>query len=146
MSSRGWRSLAAPGAGVVAAVLALTACSLGTEVGDKPETARVRVEGTSPHPLTLVISTDFYEQFDPLTGVTTPVYNTADTEEITLPFDRTFDLDGTGSVYVELRNALVPAADVRLRVDLDGGQKYDQEATLSDNGALVYYYIYQFFR
>ncbi|MDP2958170.1 MAG: hypothetical protein Q8N53_17210 [Longimicrobiales bacterium] len=112
---------------------------------DKAGSARVRVEGTSPHALTLIIATDFHEQFNPLTNETTAIPNRADTTLITLPYDRTVDLKNFGSVYVELRNYKVPVASVRMRVDLDNGEEYDQEATLSDNAALIYYYLFSDF-
>ncbi len=124
-----------------AALVALAACSLGTDAPDKPTSARVRVEGTTPHPLLLVTATDFYEQIDPSSGATTAVANRADTTEIALPFESTIDLTATGSVYVELRNLLEPVASVRLRVELDNGKGYDRSATLSDDAALIYYYV-----
>jgi hypothetical protein len=43
---------------------------------------------------------------------------------------------------VELRNFEVAAATVHLRVELDNGEGDDRTATLSDNAALVYYFIY----
>ena len=68
--------------------------------------------------------------------------NRADTLHPALPFDQTFDLGTGGSVYVKLNNPVVATATVRLRVDLNEGQSYDQAATLSDQAALVYYFIF----
>jgi hypothetical protein len=59
--------------------------------------------------------------------------------------DRTISLGTTGSIYVELRNDLVPTASVRMRVELDNGQRYDRSAALSDRAALVYYWIWRDF-
>ncbi|MBM4372799.1 MAG: hypothetical protein FJ098_14190 [Deltaproteobacteria bacterium] len=100
------------------------------------------MEGTSPHQLTLITTKELYEQYNPLTGEVNPVPVDADTALITLPFDRTLDIASTGSVYVELRNYQVATASVRLRVELDNGQGDDRTATLSDNAALVYYYLF----
>ena len=138
------RSSGSSGARAVAALalFVLSACSLTTEADETPRTARVRIEGTSPHPLMLITSKDLFEQQNPLTGAVNPVLNVADTLKITLPYDATLDISSTGSVYVELRNLLVPTASVHMRVDLDNGQGYDQRATLSDDAALIYYYIF----
>ncbi len=125
-----------------AALVAASACSLGTDAPDRAERVRIRVEGTSPHPLLLITGKEVYEQIDPLSGAVTPALEDPDTVAITLPYDVTLDIASTGSVYVELRNLLVATASVRLRVELDNGQFYDRSATLSDNAALVYYYLY----
>jgi hypothetical protein len=124
------------------ALLIVSACSLTTEAQDRPTSARVRVEGTSPHQLMLITTKQLYEQYDPLNGVITPVSQDADTALITLPFDQTLDIASTGSVYVELRNLEVASATVHLRVELDNGEGDDRTATLSDNAALIYYYIF----
>ena len=124
------------------AVLSAAGCSLTSGPTDKPTEARVQVEGTSPHPLQLITSTDFFEQVNLTTGDRYAIVNRADTVEFTPPYDHTFDLGSEGSFYVKLNNPLVPTASVRMRVNLDGGQSYDQSATLSDNAALIYYFIF----
>jgi hypothetical protein len=126
----------------VLALLIVSACSLGTDADDMPTSVRVRVEGTSPHQLTLITAKDLYEQYNLGTGEVNPVTVTSDTVLISLPFDQTMDISSTGSIYVELRNYEVAAATVRLRVELDNGEGNDRTATLSDNAALVYYFIY----
>ncbi|HSW29525.1 MAG TPA: hypothetical protein VLH75_08605 [Longimicrobiales bacterium] len=123
-------------------LLIVSACSLGTDADDIPTSVRVRVEGTSPHQLTLVTAKDLYEEYNLSTGEMRPVAVTSDTVLITLPFDQTMDISSTGSIYVELRNYEVAAATVRLRVELDNGEGDDRTATLSDDAALVYYFIY----
>jgi len=127
--------------GTLALVVA-SACSLGTEAGDKPSSVRVRVEGTSSHQLTLVTAEDFYDYYDLATDRHIAVAAASDTTLITLPYDQTLDISRTGSVYVELRNVSVDSATVRFRVELNNGQRYDRTATLADSSALVYYYVY----
>ncbi len=129
-------------AAVALALLTVSACSLATDADDIPTSVRVRVEGTSPHQLTLVTAMDLYEEYNLSTGEMRPVAVTSDTVLITLPFDQTMDISSTGSIYVELRNYEVAAATVRLRVELDNGEGDDRTATLSDNAALVYYFIF----
>jgi hypothetical protein len=142
------RRISAPGrawpAGALGVLVAavVSACSLGTEAGERPTSARVRVEGTSPHQLLLITTDDLYEQYNPLSGEVTPVPVNADTTLITLPFDKTLNIGRTGSVYVELRNTEVATASVRLRVELDNGEGDDRTATLSDNAALIYYFMF----
>ena len=124
------------------ALLVVSSCSMGTDSGDRPTSARVRVEGASSQRLTLVTAMDFYEQYSPDTGETSAVVVEADTSVITLPYDQTLDISSTGSVYVELRNFAADSATVRLRVDLDNGQTSDRTATLLDDAGLVYYYLF----
>jgi hypothetical protein len=119
----------------------MSACSIGTDAPEKPGTARVRIEGNTPHPLMLITGREVYEQIDPLNGTVTPRVEDPDTLQITLPYDATLNIARTGCVYVELRNLLVPTASVRMRVDLDNGENYDRTATLSDDAALIYYYL-----
>lgn len=125
-----------------AGVLAASACSLGVEADDKPGTARVRVEGTAPDRLVLVVSTDFYEEYDPMTGGFLPVLGDSNTRFITPPFDETLDLGNAGRVYVELRNPSAAEAAIRFRVDLDNGRSYDRTDRLSGDRPLIYYYVY----
>ena len=123
------------------ALLVGSSCSMGTDSADRPTSARVRVDGTSPQQLTLVTAMDFYERYNLDTGETSAVTVEADTSLITLPYDQTLDISRTGSVYVELRNFAADSATVRLRVELDNGQADDRTATLLENAMLVYYYL-----
>lgn len=130
--------------GPILASVLVVGCSLTGGPDDKPSEARVRVEGSSPHPLSLIVATNFYEQLNLETGARSVVLVSSDTSEISLPHDRAVDLGETGSVYVELLNPLVATATVRMRVDLDSGQNpYDQSATLSDRASLIYYFLFQ---
>jgi len=103
----------------------------------------VRVEGTAPVPLQLVVSTDFYEIPDDITFEPLQVIEQADTFFIDLPYDATIALTKLGSVVVALTNFDTVAAQVRLRVDLDSGQApYDQSATMSLGGTLRYVFSF----
>lgn len=130
---------------VVVAVAALltAACSSGTQPDEKPTEAAIRVEGTSPGPLRLVISTDFYEELHSATGEILQIFNSSDTLTVSsLPFQHTEPVGSLGSVYVSLSNEADESADVRLRVDLDNGRGYDQSATMSEGGALTWVYVF----
>ena len=126
---------------VLSALLMAVGCRLSSGPDNVPTSARVRIEGTGPD-LELIVSTDFFEQVNLDTGERTVVVNRADTLRPALPFDQTFDMGNGGSVYVKLNNPVVATATVRLRVELNEGQSYDQAATLSDQAALVYYFIF----
>jgi len=136
-----WSNRAVRAASVLSALMMAAGCRLSSGPDNVPTSARVRVEGTGPD-LELIISTDFFEQVNLSTGERTAVVNRADTLRPNLPFDQTFDLGNGGSVYVKLNNPVVETATVRLRVDLNEGQSYDQAATLSDQAALIYYFIF----
>ena len=126
-------------------VVLLAGCSLRTGPTDKPTTAEVRVEGTTPNELLLITSTDFFEQLNTATMERIPVLITSDTVSITLPYAATIDMGPLSSVYVELYQPEVETASVRMRVDLDNGEGYDQSATLSDKAALIYYFLFDEF-
>lgn len=133
------------GRGLALAVVAAltTSCSLTTSPPKKPTTAHIIIEGSTPAPLELVTSTDFYQTQNQTTLEVNEVYNKADTLGIgTLPYDATVDLTDLGSISVRLKNPVVATASVRMRVTLDNGQGYDQTATLSDGASLVYVYTY----
>ncbi len=122
---------------------ASAACSSGTQPEEKPTQARIRVEGSAPGPLQLVVSTNFFEVVDQFTGEIRQILNTADTTAIgTLPYDGTVQLTSLGSVYVSVANEDAAAANVRLRVDLDERQAYDRSATMSEGGALIFAFVF----
>ena len=101
------------------------------------------MDGTTPVPLELVVSIDFYEVQDAVTLEVSQVIQSADTTLITPPYDQTVDLGVGGSVLVKLANHDVTPANVRLRVDLDTGQDpYDRSATMSEGGALRYVFLF----
>lgn len=134
--SRQWRACAA------LLPLALAACSIGTGPGDKPTSARVRVDGTAPDPPKLITSSNFFEQINLTTLARYAVLVEADTTDLTLPLDTTLDIAETGSVYVEILYEPTSTATVRLRVDLDTGESFDRNATMSTNAQLIYYWVW----
>jgi hypothetical protein len=92
--------------------------------------------------LRLIVSTDFFETFDPVEGVRDQVFVTADTTLIeALPYSGSVTLSSISSIVVDLSNPDETPATVRLVVELDGNQPpYDREATMSLGGALRYVY------
>lgn len=121
----------------------LAACGSPSEPEEKPSTAQIRVEGTTPVPLQLVVSTDFFQVQDAVTLQISEVVESADTTFITLPYEDVVDLGVGGSVLVGLTNHDTIPANVRLRVNLDTGQNpYDQAATMSEGGTLRYVFLF----
>ncbi len=124
-------------------VLIMTgACSFNTAPDNKPASAKIAIEGTTPNPLTLILSSNFFEQINLSTGQRTPVLITSDTVSLTLPYSKTLDISAFGSVYVEVYQPEVATATVHMKVDLDTGPGYDQNATLADKAQLIYYYVF----
>lgn len=126
------------------AVLGLGACSSDNEPDTKPTEAHIRVEGTAPGALELVVSTDFFEDVDDMTGEVFQVFNESDTTSLeTLPHTRVVQLTDLGSIVVELTNHLEEPAQVRLRVELDSNQEpFDRTATMSEGGTLRYVFVF----
>jgi hypothetical protein len=130
-------------ASVVAMSGLAVACSTGTDPDIKPTSAHIRVEGTAPAQLQLVVSTEFYEAQDEVTFEIYQVIESADTSFIDVPYDEVLPLSSSGSVVVQLANLEIAPAQVRLRVDLDSGQEpYDRTATMSDGGRLRYVFVF----
>lgn len=127
---------------IVGALLGAAGCDVGTSIDDFPTSARVRVEGTAPDELKLIVSTVFIEQINLETGERSVLLIESDTSSLTLPHDETLDLSDTGSVYVELLYTPTSTAGVTLRVDLDNGERYAQEATMSAGAQLIYYWVW----
>jgi hypothetical protein len=130
---------------VTVALVAVAACSTSTSPDTKPTSAEIRVTGTAPDSLRLIVSTDFFETIDQVDGTRGQVFNSADTSYITtLPYTETVALTDLGSIVVDVSNPSDVPATVRLMVEVDSGQNpYDREATMSEGGALRY--VFNFF-
>jgi hypothetical protein len=129
----------------VGAMMAFAACDSSTDPDLRPTRADITVTGSTTVPLRLVVSTDFDEFFDPVTGERGQSFNTADTLTLTtLPYQNTVDVSALGKVVVDLSNPSDVEATVRLRVEMDSGQDpYDREAIMSQGGALRF--VFSFF-
>lgn len=122
--------------------LSAGACSIGTDIDDIPTSARVRVEGTAPDEMRLILSTDFLEQINLDTGERSVSLLAADTLVLSLPYDETWPIGTFGSVYVEVYYAPTSTAAITLRVNLDNGESFERVATLSSGSSLVYYFVW----
>jgi hypothetical protein len=129
-------------AALASSLIVAGACSLGTTPGNQPTRAEITIDGTTPNPLKLIISTDFFEQLNTSSGALTPILVKSDTVLITPPYSNTVDISTFGSIYVELLQPEVETASVHMKVDLDNGEGYEQNATLADRAQLIYYYIF----
>lgn len=121
---------------------ALVSCSTTTSPEQRPGTASIRVTGSSTVPLRLIVSTEFFETFDPVDQVREQVFVTADTTIIDdLPYTGSVTLGTTSSIVVDVANLEEEPATVRVVVELDGNQPpFDREAVMSLGGALRYVY------
>lgn len=130
--------------GVVFLGMAAAACSTSTDPDLKPTRADVTISGSTTVPLRLIVSTDFYETFNQLTGERGQVFNSADTITVeTLPYVSSIQLTDLGSVVVDVSNSSDTEATVRLQVAMDSGQQpYDQTAIMSQGGALRFVFSY----
>ena len=127
-------------AGLLSAIL-VAGCGLDAGPDEKATQAEIRVEGEAPNPLLLITSRDFIEQFNTETLQYGALLLESDTLEVTLPFSATVPLDAFGSIYVELHQPAETTASVHIWVDLDNGEGYEQQATLTDRASLIYYFI-----
>ena len=138
----GFPSRRTAAAALACSLIVAGACSLGTSPDNKPTSAVINIEGTTPNPLKLILSTDFFEQLNTSSGVYTPILISSDTVLVTPPYNKTVNIAALGSIYVELYQPEVATATVHMKVDLDNGEGYEQNATLSDKAQLIYYFIF----
>jgi hypothetical protein len=126
-----------------AALLAVAGCSLTTGSSNQPTVAHIVVDGSVPSgSLQLVVSTNFYEVQDTITGTISQIFNSADTLSIDLPYDSHVDLRDPGMIAVRLKNVSASDVTVHMQVGLDNGQGYDHEAKLPQGQELVYVYVF----
>ncbi|HSG47197.1 MAG TPA: hypothetical protein VLA43_05190 [Longimicrobiales bacterium] len=130
--------------GVALLATAAAGCSTSTDPDLKPTRADITISGSTTVPLRLIVSTDFYETINQLTGERGQVFNSADTLTVeTLPYVSSVQLSDLGSVVVDLSNPSDTEATVRLQVAMDSGQSpYDQTAIMSQGGALRFVFSY----
>lgn len=118
-------------------------CGL-VEADKQPEQARVQIEVTATNPLQLVISTDFFEFIEPVSGEILASLNDADTFAVTGTFDQTIALGNASAILARLTETDSLQATVRMRVFLDGSLEYDRQGTIQD-ATLEYRYIFSRF-
>ena len=123
-----------------AATLAVAGCSLNTGPANKPTVAHIVIDGTAPGPLSLVVSTNFYEVQNS-DGSLSEVYNASDSTSVSLPYDNQVALNDLGSVSVHVKYPGSGSASVHMTVSLDNGQGYDHSATISGDQELSYVYV-----
>lgn len=124
------------------AALAVAGCSLSTNSSNAPTAAHIVADGSAPGPLQLIVSTDFSQTQNQNTGNIAIQYNSADSSEISLPYDSTVAISSLGIISVALINPDTVAASVHLTIGLDNGQGFDRTATLASGQALSYTYVY----
>jgi hypothetical protein len=110
---------------------------------DQADEAQLIVTGTSPVPLTVILSNQFQTVQDPTTGQITTSFIQADTLTLLLPIDQTYSLGASGRVYLRLwQPDSTQTADILMRVLLDKKREvYNQRATLK-NAFLEYSFSY----
>lgn len=137
-SSSGWSRSALS----FVALAFLTGCSLFES--SEPERIQVLVEGQAGQEARLVVSQQFIvsasQDGSEGVGVT---FGSADTLAITLPFDRSFNLAPS---FQFVARAYGPASGdtvtVRMRVLVDGDQRYNQTGPVEEN-FLQFIYLFQ---
>lgn len=119
-------------------------CSSITGSQDDAENARVEVTGTSPVPLQLVQSTEWFLYTDLETGDELVSLISADTTEVELPFERTVAFTNSRRIYFEVRNPeLEEEAEIRMRVLFDDAVMFDQSATMRDASLSFSFFFHQ---
>ena len=113
-----------------------TACDglLGSDQAAFAADAHVLLSGTSPVPLLLITSTNFFATNDIETGQVVTTLLLSDTVVLETPnVDRHFDIFGADRFLVRVVNPNAEeTAEIHLVVELDGRQVYNQRAMMRD--------------
>lgn len=118
--------------GVALALAFSGACGDGV-----PETAFVEVSSEDETAVTLVTSTDF------VVTANTVGLITADTQAVSLPFDREFPLNGQDRFYVSVRPADGDGT-LRMQVMIDDRDWYDEARQFGVDTVTAMQFVYRF--
>lgn len=118
---------------VAAIALAAIAAGCGVLSVDEPgDNARIRISGTAPGTLRLVLSNNFIQVFDTQQQEVTVSLLGSDTIEISsLPYDSDYSLDGNLRFFLRLINPDSAKADLRIQVNIDNVDPYDVTTSLT---------------
>lgn len=135
-------ALQARASSIAPALLLLAACDILSSSG-RPEQARLRLVEESSASIEVVTSTRFGRGIGDA-GQTVVDLLTADTQRVSMPLDRTFDIRSTERFYVEVLEADSTSELVHMQVWIDGEKKYDQTADLLAGGVLRFVYTFNY--
>lgn len=125
-------------------VAALFTCALpGCDMlgGRGVDEARLVLEGTSGNTVLLVTSTRF-ESTNVVGGSAIVDLVDADSARVTLPFDRTYDIEERGRFYALVIRENSEGDNLHMRGYVDGELRYNNRAT-TDQDTLRFVYVYQ---
>lgn len=127
---------------LLAAALILAGCSLFDS--GQPERIRVQLEGSGGQAVRLVLSRDFILFPGEGGGGVSVQLTGADTLVVTPPFDRSFDLAPSYRFYTraEALEEDSPPTTLRLRVTVDGEERYNQSRSVPAD-FLQFIYVFQ---
>jgi hypothetical protein len=112
----------------------LTAPGCGILDQGEPERARVVAEGANGHPLQVVTTSDFDVVSDERGESREVFIFSADTADVTTPFDREYPLGSRTRIYVTFLSDSTASTPVTLRVFLDGDLRYDRSTRFEGEG------------
>ena len=117
-------------------LLTVTGCSLSTDLG-RPEKARVKLEGPPAASMLMVTSTSFL-----VTEEGNVSFVTADTTEISPPYEESFDLGVPARLYFKAVNSASESQDFSLKVWVGGKSWYNESKVLAPEEAFEFIYRY----
>lgn len=110
-----------------------------------PDTARVRIEGAEGTQLRLVTSTTFLSEATEGSGFDDDVtILDADTTQITLPFEETFDIRRSQRFLAQVRRPNPESDALFMRAWIDGDEKFTRRgAEVPADSIVQFTYVYQ---
>ncbi|MEM9664162.1 MAG: hypothetical protein AAF970_04455 [Bacteroidota bacterium] len=130
-------------------LLSVAGCDLLSS--QEPEEARLLIDGPAGSQARLILSSNFLYQRIPLVDQTTGIVTgdtllvdllQADTVEVSLPFDGTFQIDRFDQFYARLNRLVDSTSTFEARLLIDGDEKAEQDLTLGQD-SLVFVYNFR---
>jgi hypothetical protein len=122
-----------------AALAVVSGCSLG--VDPSPNRARLMIEGDAGKAVRLIISTEFVAAVNE-SGQTRVVIIKSDTVQVTLPYQKEYNIEEQQRFFVETARSAEDLQSVHMQVFVDSRKQFDE------SGALIsgqpYRFIYTF--
>ena len=129
--------------GAAALLLVGVAAGCGWFDDPSPDEARVVVQGDGGVPVRIIVSEQFVAGRTQA-GTTQVEVLVSDTFDVVPPFDRTFDIRDEGRFFTQV-SPLEGQTDVRVRVLLDGRERYNDSGALTDAAPFRFVFLFNQF-
>ena len=124
---------------LVAVLGVVSGCGLADD--PSPNRARLTIEGDAGKQVRLIVSTEFVAAVNE-SGITRVVIIKSDTVQVTLPYQREYNIEAQGRFFAETARSAEDLASVHMQVFVDSRKQFDESGKLISGQP--YRFIYTF--